>query len=111
MSDFRVEPEAVRTYAGQLTDAGRAAETARAYVDKWGTFSEHQKGLLGMIWPNHTDYVAHVRTMLQHLIDLTNASATSMESQAEFYERTDLSAESKVDASYRAAPRVPVTTD
>lgn len=33
---FRVEPEALRTYAGQLADAKRAAEAAKSYVHKWG---------------------------------------------------------------------------
>jgi hypothetical protein len=108
---FRVEPQALRVYAGRLADAQQAAETAKAYVTKWGTFSAHEAGLLGMIWPNHTRFVGQLTTMLQHLADLTDASATAMTDAAGHYERTDLAAETKIDAAYPAVPRAPVILD
>lgn len=108
---FRVEPEALRTYAGQLADARRAADTAKAYANKWGTFSDHGKGILGMVWPNHTNYLSQINTMLQHLADLTDASGTALKHEADHYEHTDLNAEGRIDATYPAVPRAPINRD
>ena len=108
---FRVEPDALRTYAAQLAQAKAAAEAAQAYVEKWGTLSAHEKGLLGMVWPNHQNYVSQVTTMLQHLRDLTDASAHALARQAERYEETDADTAAGLDASYPAAPRAPLSRD
>jgi uncharacterized protein YukE len=108
---FKVEPQAVRTYAGRLGDARRHAETAKAYVNKHGSFSAHDKGLLGMIFPFHADFVAALNTMVQHLADLTDASDRALTQVADHYEHTDRDAESKIDASYPAVPRAPVNRD
>jgi hypothetical protein len=108
---FRVEPPALRTYANQLADAKRAAEAAKSYVHKWGDFSAHEKGLFGMIFPAHRNFVAALDAMLQHLADLTDASDTALQQEAGHYEQADLNAEARIDASYPAVPRPPVTTD
>ena len=44
---FRVEPAALRRYAGQLADGRRVADAAGSYVQRHGSFSLHEKGLLG----------------------------------------------------------------
>lgn len=108
---FKVEPAALRTYATQLMEAKAAAEAAKSYVDKWGTFSAHEKGLLGMIWPNHQHYVAQLDAMLQHLRDLIDASGTALNREADHYQHTDLRAETQIDASYPAVPRPSISTD
>ena len=108
---FRVEPEALRTYAGQLADAKRATEAAKSYVHKWGFFSAHEKGLFGMILPAHDNYVTALDEMLQHLAALTDAAETALKQEAGHYEQTDLKTESRIDASYPETPRLPATTD
>jgi uncharacterized protein YukE len=108
---FKVEPQAVRKYAGQLGEAHRHAATAQTYVNKHGSFSAHEKGLLGMIFPFHADFVAQLNTMLQHLGNLTDASDRALRQVADHYEHTDGDAESKIDASYPAVPRTPVDRD
>lgn len=108
---FRVDPQALRNYASQLEDAWRAADAARAYVNRWGTFSAHDKGILGMIFPQHAHYVSQINTMLKHLAELADASSTVLSKEADGYERTDLNTAARVDASYPATPRTPVNRD
>ena len=108
---FRVEPEALRTYASQLADAGHAAETAKRYVHEWGSFSAHEKGLFGMIFPAHRNYMIALDEMLQHLADLTSDSETTLKQQAGHYEVADLNAEARMDASYPEVPQPPPIAD
>jgi uncharacterized protein YukE len=108
---FKVEPQAVRKYAGQLAEEHRHAETAKTYVNKHGSFSAHEKGLLGMIFPFHADVGAELTPILQHLGELTEASDRALKQVADHYEHTDRDAESKIDATYPAVPRTPVNRD
>jgi 20S proteasome alpha/beta subunit len=43
---FRVEPRALRTYAGQLADAQQVADAAKRYVHQYGDFSLHERVLI-----------------------------------------------------------------
>jgi hypothetical protein len=104
---FKVEPQALRTYAGQLEDARKATETAMTYVDRWGSLSAHEKGIFGMIFPQHVHFLAEVKTMLQSLQGLTGASSNALGQEASRYEQADSGAAGKIDASY---PEVPRTT-
>jgi hypothetical protein len=105
---LKVEPQALRTYAGQLEDARKAVETAKSYVNKWGSLSAHEKGIFGMIFPQHVNFLAEVNKMLQSLESLTDASSTALGQEASRYEQTDASAAGKIDSSY---PEVPRTTN
>jgi hypothetical protein len=49
--------------------------------------------------------------LLTHLGELGAASAAAMSSVAAHYERSDLAAESKIDASYPEVPRAPMARD
>lgn len=104
---FHVEPAALRTYADQLCQAKRAADTAKSYVHRWGDISAHERGLFGMIFPAHRNFVAALDTMLQHLGDLTDACDAALRQEADHYENTDFNAEARIDASYPAVPRSP----
>jgi hypothetical protein len=108
---FHVEPAALRTYAAQLADAKRDAETAKSYVHKWGDFSAHESGLFGMIFPAHRNFVAALDAMLQHLAALSDASDAALKQEATHYEHSDLNAEARVDDSYPAVPRSPAKPD
>ncbi|GAA5188205.1 hypothetical protein GCM10023322_38310 [Rugosimonospora acidiphila] len=105
---FRVEPQALRTYAGQLDDAWRDADAARTYVNRWGTLNAHEKGILGMIFPQHANFVSQLNTMLKHLAELADASSTVLSKEADDYEHTDLKTAAMIDASYPATPRAPI---
>lgn len=104
---FEVDPQAVRKYADELAAVRRAADTANAYVNKHGSFSLHQSGLMGSIAGAHSDFVMSLNTMLKHLMDLADSAELALEQLAAKYERTDDSSAAKVDATYPAVPRAP----
>lgn len=108
---FAVYPPALRTYARQLADAQQAAEAAKHYVHKHGTFAMHEQGLMGMIVPFHERLVADLDRLLAHLGDLTDASSQAMANVAAHYERADLHAEASADAAYPPVPRPLVRRD
>jgi phosphoglycolate phosphatase-like HAD superfamily hydrolase len=102
---FRVEPPALRAYAGQLADAHQVADVAKRYVHQHGDFSLHERGLMGMVAPGHRHLLAALDDLLGHLGALTGASADALRQVAARYERSDLRAEGAIDASYPAVPR------
>ena len=102
---FRVEPPALRTYAARLADAHQAAEAAKRYVNRHGSFSLHEKGLMGFVAPGHRHLIAALDEMLGHLERLTDASGRTLSQTAGRYEASDLRAESTVDAAYPVVPR------
>ncbi|MFU8850722.1 hypothetical protein ACNAW0_07020 [Micromonospora sp. SL1-18] len=102
---FSVHPPALRTYAGQLAEADRAANTAKDYVHKHGSFSMHERGLLGMAAPGHRNLVAALDKLLGHLHELADASGTALKHVADRYEHTDVEVASDLDATYPSVPR------
>ncbi|AGZ40117.1 type VII secretion target [Actinoplanes friuliensis] len=102
---FEVDPQAVRKYADELAAVRRAADTANAYVNKHGSFSTHESGLMGYISGAHADFVASLNTMLKHLMDLADSSEVALKQLAAKYEQTDESAAAKVDSTYPVVPR------
>lgn len=62
-------PAALRTYAGQLSDAKRVAEAASSYVSDHGDFSFHEQGLIGYAAPGHRRLLADLNRLLTHLGD------------------------------------------
>nr|WP_221375823.1 hypothetical protein [Actinoplanes polyasparticus] len=108
---FRVEPEAVRQYGADLAAVRQAANAARSYVNKHGLLSAHEKGLIGTVMPSHDNFVDALNRMLGHLGDLLDTSDTALKQLAATYETADEASAAKVDASYPAAPRPPVSRD
>lgn len=108
---FAVDPQAVRKYADQLAAARRAADAANSYVNKHGSFSGHEGGLIGTISSAHTDFVASLNTMLKHLMDLTDSSEVAFKQLAAKYEQSDTSSAAKLDASYPEVPRASFQQD
>ena len=107
---FQVEPQALRTYAMQLSDDHRAADLAKRYVHQYGDFSMHEQGLMGMIAPGHRNLVHALDALLSHLGELTDACGTAMNQVAANYERTDTRAAGALDATFPQVPR-PVPSD
>jgi uncharacterized protein YukE len=105
MSTFRVEPQALRTYAGQLAQGEGVADVAKSYVHQYGDFSLHEKGLLGLALPFHRDLLAALDHMLSHLNNLVETSSRALSDVAAQYEKTDLRAASAIDATYPPVPR------
>lgn len=108
---FSVHPPALRAFARQLDDAAQDAEAAKRYVDRHGTFSMHESGLMGLIVPSHRNLVEELDSILSHLVDLTGTSSTAMHATAAHYERADLRAEATVDATYPPVDRPPANRD
>ncbi|MFC0006577.1 type VII secretion target [Micromonospora siamensis] len=102
---FAVHPPALRTYAGQLREATTAADAAKRYVQKHGSFSVHESGLLGQVSPLHRNLLADLDKLLGHLRNLTETSATALNQVADRYEHTDTRAARDLDATYPAVPR------
>jgi hypothetical protein len=55
--------------------------------------------------------VAADDAMLKHLTELIDASDSALTQEAAHYAHADLRTEARIDASYPAVPRPPVTTD
>jgi hypothetical protein len=108
---FAVDPAALRTFARQLTDAQEVAEAAKRYVDRHGTFSMHEGGLISLALPRHQNLLTALDQFLAHLGTLADASSQAMNNMATHYERTDLKAEATVDAAYPSVPRPPIDRD
>ncbi|MBM0277429.1 hypothetical protein [Micromonospora tarensis] len=102
---FTVHPPALRVYADQLVEAGKAAEAAKVYVQTHGSFSLHERGLLGMAAPGHRNLVGALDELLSHLGKLTEASATALRQVADRYEHTDATIAADLDATYPVVPR------
>ncbi len=108
---FAVYPPALRVYASQLAEAHQAAEAARRYVNRYGTFSTHEAGLIGIALSQHWHLVAALDRLLTHLGDVIDASSRAMTEVAAHYERADLRAEATADAAYPSVSRPPVSRD
>lgn len=108
---FRVEPAALRRYAGQLADGRRVADAANSYVQRHGTFTLHEKGLLGLIAPGHRHLMADLARLLRHLGDLSDASSTAMNQVADGYEHSDKESQAAIDATYPEVPRTLLDRD
>jgi hypothetical protein len=108
---FRVEPAALRRYAGQLADGRRVADAANSYVQRHGSFSFHEKGLLGFIAPGHRHLMADLGRLLSHLGELSDASSKSMSQVADGYEHSDKKSQAAIDATYPEVPRTSLYRD
>jgi uncharacterized protein YukE len=102
---FVVHPPALRTYASQLGEARQAVEAAKHYVERYGSFSPHDKGVLGLLAPRHKHLMERLTALLEHLHDLTDASSVALRNVAAHYEHADLRSETALDATYPAVPR------
>ena len=108
---FKAEPWAIRAYADQLAAADRAAQVARTYVNVNGSFSFYEAGLIGALSGEHARIMDELSRMLQHLADLTDASDRALRQAADLYVRTDQHSAARIDATYPAVPRAPLSRD
>jgi uncharacterized protein YukE len=102
---FHVEPEALRTAATKIGDAERVAEAAKEYVTRNGSFSFHERGLIGDLAPGHRNLMSDLEQMLTHLGKLGEGSRAALRQAANEYEGTDRDSAARVDASYPPVPR------
>ena len=99
--DFSVDPAALRAYASQLGgDDHAAVRRAKEYVHRHGDFRLHDQGLIGFVFPFHRDLMAALDQRLGHLAEVLSTSQTELNKTADYYERTELSVASAVDATY-----------
>jgi hypothetical protein len=102
---FEVEPTALRTGAVKVGDAARVAEAAGRYVTQHGSFSFHERGLIGFLAPGHRHLMSDLQQVLTQLGHLGDASRTALNQIADRYEHTDLNTEANLDATYPAVRR------
>jgi hypothetical protein len=106
---FRVEPESVDLYSRQLAELAQAVEAARSYANKWGTFSAHGKGILGMLHGKHGSFMTELNEVLERLSRTADASSMNLSASARYFERTDHQSATELDDSYPSVQR-PITT-
>jgi hypothetical protein len=102
---LRVDPQALRTYSGQLAQGEGVADAAKSYVHQYGDFSFQEGGLIGLMAPGHDHLLEAFDRLLGHLRDLADGSSRALTDVAAHYENTDLSAASAIDATYPPVPR------
>jgi hypothetical protein len=102
---FHVQPDALRTYAGQIGDAKRVADAANTYVKQNGSFSFHQQGLIGWLAPGHDNLMGDLDRMLTHLGELGDTSRAALTQTADHYQHSDRNAEAALDATYPEVAR------
>jgi hypothetical protein len=108
---FKVEPQAIRSYALQMQEAAHVADVATGYVRRHSNVSAHGTGLLAQAMGSHAELVSALDHMLVHLSQLTDTSETALKQAAAQYEHTDRDAAAKIDASYPEATRPTPATD
>lgn len=102
---FRVDPQALRTYAGQVAQGEGVAGAAKSYVHKYGDFSLQQGGLIGLMARGHEHLLEALDRLLGQLTDLADRSSQALADVATRYEHTDLRAASAIDATFPPVPR------
>ncbi len=95
---LNVDPEALRIYATHLAGLHQATQRAKAYVNKYGSLSIHEQGLIGKFAGYHDAYVADLNEMLDRLSKLLETSGGALRKSAANYEHTDRRSASQIDA-------------
>lgn len=103
---FVVEPVALEVYGRELADDAAAALAARAYIGRHGTMTWHERGTLNLLLrPPHETFVDEMTSTLAYLGDLLEECESAMKAAASWYEETDRSSASRLDASYPQVAR------
>ncbi|MFI5657889.1 WXG100 family type VII secretion target [Streptomyces sp. NPDC051684] len=106
---FHVEPDSLRNFSKQLGRAEADTQRALEYVQRdcsIGTFSKGPLSEIAHLWGGgHDNVVANVRSALEHLQQVVGSSKREITRSADFYEETDQSQASKMDATYPKSKR------
>lgn len=102
---FKVEPEALRRFAGEVGDAQRVAEAAGSYLKNHGDLDFQAKGLISWGTGQHASLMADIAGLMGHLSELGTASDAALRQSADHYAKSDLASEAKMDATYPPVTR------
>ncbi|HEX6501585.1 MAG TPA: type VII secretion target [Micromonosporaceae bacterium] len=102
---FRVDPNAIRSYAAQFTGHADDARAMHDYVARYSSFSWHDQGLINKMQPAHERFATELVKALSHLQDLLTQSRTQLQRVAAFYDHTERTGAARLDDSYPPVPR------
>lgn len=105
---FRVEPDSMNLYSRQLAELAQAVEAARGYANKWGSFSAHDRGILGLLHGKHGNFMTELNDVLERLGKTVDASSMNLSASARYFERTDDRSAAELDDTYPIVQR-PIT--
>lgn len=94
-----------------MAEGAHVAEVVHSYVKKHGSFSLHEKGLIGLVAPGHRNLMADLDQLLGHVAQLADGSAVALQRSAEQYQQTDLRSASSIDATYPGVTPPPLSRD
>lgn len=108
---FGVEPADLRTYAARLRNSHGDVADAKAYLAAHGNFNFHEAGIIGLLAGGHRDWMADLQGMLDHLMQITETSARSLDEAAGTYEATDQRTAARIDGTRPPAARPQIFQD
>jgi uncharacterized protein YukE len=110
MSAFKVNSSAIRAFAdGPVENAYGDIADGKTYVHANGDFSFYQMGAIGYLAGAHQQLIEHLDSMFGQVQTVLERSKEALLNTASSYDHTDQRAAAKVDSTYPAAPRPPVT--
>lgn len=109
---FSVDPVSIHGYAALLGRAASDAKDCKSYFEaNVPTLSPTTDGLINPLGYEHAGVRAKVGAMLDHLVDLLDASRAELAGAATRYAESDQGAAAKVDNSYPPTARPSLRRD
>jgi hypothetical protein len=109
---FSVDPVSIHGYAALLARAAGDAKDCKSYFTaNVPTLSPTTEGLINPLCYEHAGVQAKVGAMLDHLVDLLDASRAELAQAATRYADSDQGAAAKLDYSYPSTTRPSLSRD
>ncbi|GAA3583017.1 type VII secretion target [Streptomyces osmaniensis] len=106
---FEVEPSDLASFSRQISRAADDVTTAKEYFEREcsiGTFSVGPlSAIASMFGGGHDGVMENVRSALEQMHRILDASKGEMSRSANFYKRTDEGEASKLDSQYPESKR------
>lgn len=107
MSEFRVVPKALDSYAGVLSSGGSAVDldtafgtTARTYVDTYVPIDSSPSDLFRLIYGSNEPVLRHLRSAMPQIQRLYSQSAQALHASATTYRNTDTAVSRNLDGTW-----------
>jgi len=106
---FKVEPNDLTSFSKQIGRAADDATAAKQYLQRECTIGHFSYGpisaIAGMFGGGHDGVMENVRSALDHMHRILEASKNEMSRSANFYRQTDESEASRLDSQYPESKR------
>ena len=106
---FKVETNDLRSFSKQIGRAADDATSAKEYLQRECSIGHFSYGpisvIAGMFGGGHDGVMTNVRSALEHMHRILQASKNEMSRSAGFYERTDEGEASRLDSQYPESKR------